>query len=462
MRPRIPKQLGLFSPTLAHPLAVKLAETNRLLHLHPEWEAWVHADLTQGIATDRGRSGLPAYLVLRAILLKHLLNVSLRKLAGLIADSLALREFLGLQLGDKAPPRSTLQTNVSKVKAETFGRMLQSFARSDEAREFEPGGKVRVDATVVETNVHQPSDSSLLWDCVRVLTRLMKRARIEFPGVDFEDRSRQAKRLQSKIYWARRKVQRVEAYHALLGEAGRVAEQVSHVRRCLREWAVASEPEGARRDELDVQLEELAHTFSQVMDQTWRRVVEGETVPASEKVYSVFEPHTDMIKKSKTRPPEFGRKVTLTVGVHFALDAVIERGNPADVTLAVRQIERQADLYGAPPEQVVFDGGYTSADNLAAIQALGTERCAFSKGRGLTPAEMAGSRRTYARLKRFRAGVEGKISWFKRDFGLGRCTWKGEERFNAYVWSALLAANLSKLATLRLEKESLERRRKAA
>jgi IS5 family transposase len=466
VRERIPRQTDPYTPETKHSQGERLAEIDRILRLFPEWEAWVHADLSRGVSSRRGRKGLSAFVVLRVIILKHLLNVSLRKLAFLLADSLSMRAFLGLEPGVKAPPRSTLQNNVRKVSPETWGRIHQSFARSNEVAEFESGEKVRIDPTVVETNIHFPSDSSLLWDSIRTLTRLMRRGSEWFAEVEFEDRSRIAKRLHTKIYWARRKAQRVPAYRDLLAEAKHVAGEASHVQIALRAVQLTSVIDGAMRDALVAELGHYQGLMARVMDQTERRILHGETVPANEKVYSIFEPHTDMIKKSPSRPPEFGHKVTLTVGKHFVLDCVIERGNPNDANHAVRQIERQIELLGRAPKQAAFDGGFASADNLKDIKALGVERCAFSKGKGLTPEEMAGSRRTYERLKRFRAGVEGKISWLKRDFGLGRCTWKGEEGFAAYVWSATLAANLSKLARLRLEKTkkgaSSVRRRAAA
>jgi len=147
---------------------------------------------------------------------------------------------------------------------------------------------------------------------------------------------------------------------------------------------------------------------------------------------------------------------------HFVLDAVIERGNPADVTLTTRQLERQVELFGQAPGSVAFDGGYATRENLEAAKALGVERCAFSKAKGLTREEQAGSRQTHGRLQRFRAGIEGKISWLKREFGLGRCTWKGWDRFQSYVWSACFAANLKKLVQLRLASKSGHTKLRAA
>jgi IS5 family transposase len=280
-----------------------------------------------------------------------------------------------------------------------------------------------------------------------VLTRLLKQGREVF-GVEFDDLSREAKRWQKKIYWARRKAQRIPMYHRLLEACGRIQREVQRAREELRAWD--SEPDWfAARDALSEKVEHYLGLFERVISQTRRRVVNGETVPAQEKLLSIFEPHTDLIVKG--RKPEFGHKLTLTVGSSgLVLDCVIERGCPKDDTLAVRQIERQAALYGRAPRDAAFDGGFASRPNLEAIKALGTERCAFSKPRGLTPQEMAGSRRTYGRLKNFRAGVEAAISLLKRAFGLRRCQWRGWAGYQAYTWSAVFAANLVALVRLRL------------
>ena len=171
----------------------------------------------------------------------------------------------------------------------------------------------------------------------------------------------------------------------------------------------------------------------------------------SEKILSIFELHTDLIVKSGNRPPEYGHKITITAGASgLVLDCVIEEGNPGDVSVAVRQLERQKALFGKAPRAAAFDGAYASRENLEQAKALGVERVAFSRGRGLTPEDMVGSRRTYGRLRRFRAGVEATISLLKRSFGLDRCTWKGARGFAAYVWSAVVAANLTLLARARL------------
>lgn len=452
MRLTLSKQTDLFAPPeVEHALARELAEIDAILNAHPEWVALVEADLTtrRGVSAKHGRRGLPAALVLRVVLLKQRLNMSLRRLAIFLADSLSLRGFVGLRLSDATPKRSTLQANVTKIQPETWGRILQGLAQSCEARVHETGEKARVDATVVATNIHHPTDSSLIWDSLRVLARLMRRAEEKFE-LQFEDPTRRAKRLRKKINYARNQVQRLPVYRELLDMLKALLAESSRVAGLLVRLRPVSWQDEAQRLALIEELATYQQRATQVMDQARRRVLEKEAVPVAEKLFSIFEPHTDLIIK-RTRHPEYGHKITLTAGASgMILDCVVERGNPADVTLATRQLVRMKDLLGKVPRSAAFDGGYASKENLKDAKALGVERCAFNRAAGMTQEEMAGSRRTFGRLKDFRAGVEGLISNLKRDFGLSRCTWKGWGHFTSYVWSAVLAFNLTKLARLRL------------
>jgi len=463
VRPTIPQQLGLFARLPRHKRGKVYAEINTLLAAHPDWVRWVHDDLTRRrkVKARKGRKGLSAGRVLRVVLLKHLEDVSLRKLADRLPSDLDLREFLGLTLGEEAPSRSTLQRNTRMVRAGTWGRLFRDLLESEELRELESGQKARIDATVVPTNIHYPTDSSLLWDGIRVLSRFMRRAAERFPEVEHEDLGKAAKKHHTRIYWAKKQAQRVPAYERLIQAAREVSAQVPGVVAALEQVTPSSMPEYALLVSLVAQLQHYLPLLMRVIDQAERRVFQGEKVPVAEKLFSIFEPHTDLIAKRNVKS-EFGHKVTFTMSEQFVLDAVVERGNPADVTLATRQLERQVELFGRAPRAAAFDGGYTSRANLEAAKELGVQRCAFSKGKGLSPEETSGSRRTHGRLKRFRAGIEGKISWLKRDFGLGRCTWKGWERFQAYVWSACFAANLQTLVRLRLASQRGRVERRAA
>ena len=334
-------------------------------------------------------------------------------------------------------PAATSAENVKKVRAETLeeiGRMLLKRA----AREgVEKGRKVRIDSTVVEANIHAPSDSTLLWDSVRVLTRLLEQAGACFTV--WRDHTKRAKRRMLAIQRAKTKEKRLPLYRDLLKVAGKVLGYARAARDVL-----ADSTEEARR--LAFELNRHRLLLERVVDQTERRVLRGESVSAGEKVVSIFEAHTDVIVKDG-RDTLYGHKVFLTGGASgLVLDCVIRDGNPADSTLSTPMLQRQKEIYGRPPRQAALDGGFASKENLRAAKELGVGDVCFAKKRGLKVADMVKSTWVYRKLRDFRAGIEGMISFLKRAFGLDRCTWRGELSFQSYVWSGVLTANLLTLA----------------
>ena len=183
-----------------------------------------------------------------------------------------------------------------------------------------------------------------------------------------------------------------------------------------------------------------------MLDQTRRRVFNEEAVPATEKIVSIFEPHTDIIRKDR-RDTLYGHKVFLTTGASgLIVDCAVERGNPADSTKAVNLAKRAIKVLGKAPEQFALDGGFSSRDNLNQIKELGVRDVAFSKAPGLAIKEMVKRTWLYQRLRNFRAGIEGIISFLKRCFGWDRCAWRSYGSFCAYTWGSVIAANLVMLA----------------
>jgi IS5 family transposase len=165
-------------------------------------------------------------------------------------------------------------------------------------------------------------------------------------------------------------------------------------------------------------------------------------VAAAEKIVSIFEPHTDIIRKDR-RETLYGHKICLTGGASsMILDCTVLQGNPADSTLAKTMVDPQGDIFSRPPRQIVFDGAFASKLNLQAIKAEGVRDVAFSKRLGLEIGAMVKSSWVYKRLRDFRAGIEGNISFLKRIFGLDRCTWKSCASFQSYVWASILSFNL--------------------
>jgi IS5 family transposase len=187
-----------------------------------------------------------------------------------------------------------------------------------------------------------------------------------------------------------------------------------------------------------------------VIDQTEKRVLDGLSVPAAQKVVSIFEPHTDVIVKDR-RDTFYGHKVCLSGGgSNLITDCVIEDGNPADSQLVKKMLNRHNEIYGQYPLKVAFDGGFASKDNLVIAKGMEIKDVCFSKKRGLQVEDMCRSQWVYNRLRRFRAGIESAISWIKRCFGFARCTWKGLRSFKSYVWASIVSANLLVIARKQL------------
>jgi IS5 family transposase len=229
---------------------------------------------------------------------------------------------------------------------------------------------------------------------------------------------------------------------------------LAHARRVateLKAASVADAMQALKAEVLSIELKRFISLGERVEDQTHRRVVFGEIVPAGEKVVSIFEEHTDIIVKDR-RDTLYGHKLCLAVGgSSLVLDAVVLDGNPADSTLAVDMVDRQERLYGRVPRQAALDGGFASRLNLETLKARGVQDVCFSKGRGIAVSEMVKSSWVYRKLRDFRAGIEGCISFLKRCFGLSRCLWRGLEAFGAYVWASVVSANLLVIARHQLK-----------
>jgi IS5 family transposase len=194
------------------------------------------------------------------------------------------------------------------------------------------------------------------------------------------------------------------------------------------------------------ELREILGLTQKVIDQTTRRVIHGESVPAYDKIVSIFEPHTDIIVKDR-RDTFYGHKVCLSGGPsNLITDCLILEGNPADSDLTGQMLDRHKEIYGHYPLKSALDGGFASKENLKSALGKGIKDVCFAKKRGLKEEDMCRSTWVYKRLRRFRAGIESGISWLKRCFGFSRCTWKSLRSFKCYVWASIVSANLLTLA----------------
>lgn len=441
MRQKIQKQPRLVEQKIDHAHSDELVKISELLDGQPELAELVHADLVRGLRDpDAGREGLSGDQALRAVVIKQMNGFSYDELEFHLGDSRCYRGFCRIGFADNPPSKSALQRAIKKVSEETLAEINRRLLLCARDLGVEDGRSVRIDCTVTATNIHEPLDSALLLDGVETLARLMAKTK-EDCGIAFTDHRRAAKRRALGILNAKNEKVRTALYRKLLKLTHKTLADVSRV---LAELQRA--PGSLAVITVIGQLEHFLPLVRRVVDQTERRVLRKEQVPASEKLVSIFEPHSDIIIKDR-RDVHYGHKVALAVGASgLVTDINVLGGNPADSTLTIPMLERQREVYGRLPKSAAFDGGFASKDNLAAAKQLGVENVAFSKKRGLEVSEMTTSERIYRRLRDFRAGVEGIISFLKRCFGLRRCTWSGLESFKAYCWSSVVAANLLLLA----------------
>jgi len=297
---------------------------------------------------------------------------------------------------------------------------------------------------VVASHIAPPSDSQLLNDGIRVISRLLAKSKTETGlNIRFTDQRKAAKSLAFRIFNAK-KATKDELYPDLLKIARLVLKQADRGRQQVIEGAKASVS-------CQKWLDALAHyreLTSRVMEQTERRVIQGERVPSTDKIVSLFEPHTDIIVKG-FRDVQYGHKINLSSEASGFITALtIEEGNPGDKTLFLPVLDFHRSVLGKLPRSVVADGGYASQANVAAGRAMGLKHVVFHKPVGVSLTAMGVKSKTFNALRHFRAGIEGNISELKRAFGATKAKWKGHDGFKAFVWASALTYNLVRLARL--------------
>jgi IS5 family transposase len=448
MRQKRNPQQSLFMTVNNTQIGKELEQMSRVLDDTPDLLQVVFDDLVKDKRTDTGRQGLTAEQVLRCAVLKQYRQLSYEELAFHLDDSAAFRRFARLDMG-QYPRKSILQENIKAISEQSWEEIHRLLIGYAVKHKIEKGRKVRIDSTAMETDIHHPTDSTLLADGIRIITRWLSagKALSPAPGYHYSDHNRVVKKRIMTILNTRKEKVRKSAYQDLLHYAERV---ITYALAAIDELRAYQGFEFLSAQGLANNLERAVGLLRKVIDQTERRVINGETVPASEKIVSFFEEHSDIIVKGQ-RDTTYGHKVFFTGGVStLILDCLIESGNPADSDRYQTLLERQQQLLGRMPRQVSADGGFASKDNLAFAKANQVKDAVFAKRRGLSVLAMAKSQWVYKRLRNFRAGIEAGISTLKRAFGLDRCTWSGWAGFKQYVWSSVVSYNLLAIARIRL------------
>jgi IS5 family transposase len=430
----------------------------------------VRRDLVRGLKQpDSGRHGLTATQVLRSLVLMRLKNWDYRELRERIADGLTLRQFTDFYWAP-VPKHDAFQRGFIRLTPQTLRAVNDLVVRAAVELGLEDGAKLRVDTTVVQTDIHHPTDNTLLWDMVRVVTRLVRRLAkaLELRRIKgFCDRTRAARRRMYQIQrmtTRQRHKQQTRTYRVLINIAEEVVEnaraglertRMMHGKDMFADMAI---------DELRRQIEHFCHLGDRVIDQTRRRVLFGEQVATDEKIYSIFEPHTDLIKRGKVRTPvEFGHKVFLAESAQGLITQYeVLKGNPPDEIHVASSLQRHRQAFGRAPQLYGSDRGFFSEPNLASCKHAGVKVvCIPQRGGKRTPRREAyESSAAFKSGQRFRAGIEGRISVLFRGRGMKRCLAEGRNRFELWVGAAVLANNLMRIAALLTTRSS--RRRTAA
>jgi IS5 family transposase len=428
----------------------------------------VRSDLTRGLKkAETGRSGLTPQQVLRSLVLMRVKNWNYRELRERIADGCTLRQFTDFYCLP-VPRHDAFHRGFNRLTPETLKAINDLVVQAAVELRLEDGQKLRVDTTVVQTDIHHPTDNTLLWDVVRVVTRLIGRlaaalSRRRIKG--FRDRTRSARRRMQEIQrmtTRQRQDRQTRTYRELIGIAEEV---IDSARAALRQTRKARGKDMITELAIAETRKEIEHFCSlgaRVTDQSRRRVLNGEQVPTAEKLYSIFEPHTDLIKRGKV-PIEFGHKVFLAESARGLITQYeVLDGNPLDEQHVVASLVRHRQTFGDVPKLYGSDRGFFSEKNVMSCKREGVKVvCIPQRGGTKAPKREAYEKsREFKDGQRFRAGIEGRISVLFRGRGMKRCLAEGRKRFELWVAAAVLANNLMKIAALLAERSS--RRRKAA
>jgi IS5 family transposase len=401
----------------------------------------------------RGRLGVPAEIVVRMLLLKHIRNWSFAVVEREVRPNLLYREFTRVYAG-KVPDAKTLGRQALSLGPEVIEQIHQRMVELAVENKVVQGRRMRVDTTVVETHIHYPTDSSLLGDGTRVLTRLMKKITVltGAAGTKMRNRSRSvklrvldiARAARSKAPQSQEKLKRnycklLDSVGRVVGQAKRFSQEIAEgVKRCsgFMQQAVL---EGLRKE-----IDTILPRVQQVIRQTKARILRGDT-QSEGKIYSIFEPSTEIIRKGKAgKPNEFGKLVKVQEAENQIVTGYeVYDQRPSDSDLLIPAIALHEQRAGRTPDLAAADAGFYSAKNEAGARQLGVKRVSVPN-RNTKSAERRRyqKQRWFKKGQKWRSGCEGRISVLKRRHGLNRCRYKGAAGLKRYVGLSIIADTL--------------------
>jgi len=420
-------------------LSPELAVMDTILNQNPEIYEMVKNDITLGQeSSSLGRQDMPTIeQIVRAAIYKEMKSLTYRELEYAQHDSRMCSTFI--KLDDRKPISfEAYQKYISRISGESLDKVLVAINKVAIGEGLEDVKSIRTDGTVVETNIHYPTNNSLMWDCIKTIDRLLKK--LKDSGVQIKPRSyrKQAKKTHYKINNTKGKKEREEEFKKqlkLLRSSINQAERAftAKLPKTIEGWIAAQA--------IIKELKEMLPKAERVYDISWRHEILGESVPNKDKIFSIFEDHTDIIVKG-SREVEFGHKVNLAGGKsNLILDCRILDGNPADATIYGDVLDRIQANYGIVPRDIVTDGGYASKDNARIAQEKGIINIVFNKIKGSLQ-NIVRSKNMETRLKKWRSGIEAVISNLKRGYELFRCEWKTRAHFDAKVYWNVIVYNI--------------------
>ena len=429
----------------------ELALIDTILEQHPELYEIVKEDIkTIGKDSEAGRQDSPTLeQIVRAALYKEMKKLNYRELEYAQYDSRVCSTFIKLD-GRKPISFEAYYKYISQIKGETLKKFMIEINRiMIKEAAVEDCKSLRTDSTVVETDIHYPTNNELTWDCIKTSHRLLKKLEESGCLKKVRNNQKQAKKNRFQINNTKKEDKRKELFDNQLkllrnsiNQAERAVIEAS-TKGDIKDWVIAEE------------LKRLIPKMEKVHDITRRHELLGEKVPNSEKIFSIYEAHTDIIVKGR-REAEFGHKVNLTAGrSNIILDVEIVDGNPKDSQLYEGVLDRIQRDYGVTPRDVVTDGGYASLKNQEIAKGKGVVNIVFNKIVGSLK-NITTSLNMETRLKKWRSGIEAVISNVKRGFKLFRCDWKGKGHFDAKVLWSVIAYNIRVMTSLMLTELTLQ------
>lgn len=412
----------------------ELGLIDTILEQHPHLVRLLSGDFAVGKKLGIfGRKDTPSMeQIVRAAIYKEMKGLEYRELEFHQTDSRICAAFVKI---DELRPYSfqVYQKYISRIKADNLQKLLVELNKIAINAGIEDIESIRQDSTVVETNIHHPTNNSILWDCIKESYRLLGHLREEVNGLKYRDYTKQGKKTYFKINNTKGN-KRKDLFANQLTLFTKTVNQVSKV--------IKEKPSfGIKATILATQLEGHIEVMQLVYDMAYLKEIKGEKVPNEEKIYSIYERHTDILVKG-ARDIKFGHKVDFSSGKsNLILNCRVLRGNPSDSKLFAPAIDAIIGDYGKVPRDSTTHGGYASLANQSYAKEKGIVNIVFNKIVG-SLANIATSKNMETRLKKWRSGMEAVISNIKRGFNLGRCTWKGFEHFEAKVLWSVIAYNI--------------------